>query len=119
MLGVKSNLFLLENSALNNATHDLDRQLSEFAESLKELLVTMKAGDWERFSELSGEMGSTMAAIESAVAGKMIHSPPQRARAQAILSLLDTATHECSTRKEQILPLIEALTRVSSDSARP
>lgn len=83
------------------------------------LLATIRAGDWERFAELAEEMNPTIEAVQGAAARRTFNSADQRSRIEAILGMLESAIRECSVRKDQLSPLIDALNRISPNSSQP
>ena len=92
--------------------------LGQLSDSLRTLLATIKAGEWERFAELADELAPAMDAAQNAAAHQKFDSADQRARVEAILTLLESAIHECATRRDQISPLIDALNRTSAPSSQ-
>lgn len=78
----------------------------------------MDAGEWERFAELAEKMAPTMDVVQDAAASRKYNIAEHRQKVEAILAMLESAIHQCSTRKDQLSPLIEALDR-SSARSRP
>jgi ABC-type transporter Mla subunit MlaD len=94
-------------------------QLGQLSDSLHGLLASIKAGEWERFAELAEKMSPAMDAVQSAAIHRKFNSADHRSKIEAVLAMLETAIHECSTRKEQLSPLIDALNRVSAHASPP
>ena len=84
-----------------------------------EALAAIKAGEWDRFVELANSMAPAMGAIQTAADQRKFDSAAQRSKVEAILRLLEQAIHECSARKDQISPLIDALNRIATPANRP
>jgi hypothetical protein len=76
----------------------------------------VEAGEWERFAELAEKMAPTMDAVQDSAASRKYNIAEHRQKVEAILAMLESAIHQCSTRKDQISPLIEALDRSSARS---
>ena len=108
-----------ESRILQNETPDPDVQLSRFTDALHVLLAAIKAGEWDRFVELANSMAPAMGAIQTAADQRKFDSAAQRSKVEAILRLLEQAIHECSVRKDQISPLIDALNRIATPANRP
>jgi len=83
------------------------------------LLATIQAGEWERFAELADKMAPAMNAVQSAADHRKFNSTTQRQKIETILAMLESAIHECSARKDQLLPSSDALNRISAPSSRP
>ncbi len=83
------------------------------------LLATIQAGEWERFAELADKMAPAMDAVQSAADHRKFNSTAQRQKIEAILAMLESAIHECSARKDQLSPLIDALNRISAHASQP
>jgi len=94
-------------------------QLGELSEALTALLVAIKAGKWDQFAELADQMAQAMDAVQNTVVQQHFNAAAYRSRIEAILAMLESAIHECSTRKDQLLPLIDALNRISTKSGQP
>jgi hypothetical protein len=77
------------------------------------------AGEWERFAELAEKMAPTMDAVQDSAASRKYNIAEHRQKVEAILAMLESAIHQCSTRKEQLSPLIDALNRVSAHASQP
>jgi len=86
---------------------------------LRSLLATIKAGEWEQFAELADKLAPAMDAAHRAAVDRKFDSTDQRQKIEAILTMLESAIHECSARKDQISPLIDALNRTSAHSNQP
>lgn len=91
-------------------------QLGQLSDSLRALLATIKAGEWEKFAELADQLAPAMDAVQGAAVHRKFDSADQRLKVEAILTMLESAIHECSARKDQISPLIDALNRTSARS---
>lgn len=94
-------------------------QLGQLSDSLHSLLATIKAGDWEHSAELADQLAPVMDAVQSAADHRKFDSASQRPKIEAILTMLESAIHECSMRKDQLSPLIDALNRISAPPSRP
>ena len=109
----------MEINVLQNNLPKPEAQLNLLADSLPTLLAEIKAGHWERFAELAERLAPTMDAVQNAANQRQINSTDHRQKIDAVLTMLHTAISECSARKEQILPLIEAFNKVSDSTHKP
>ena len=83
------------------------------------LLVIINAGEWDQFAEMADKIAPAMDAVQKAAATLEFNAAAHRSRIEAILAMLESAIHECSTRKDQLSPLIDALNRASARSSPP
>ena len=110
---------MLESRILPNTLPDPAEQLGQLSDSLGTLLAAIKAGEWERFAELADKMAPEMDIVQSAAADRKFDSADQRVKVKAVLGMLESAINECSARKNQISPLIDALNRISAPPSKP
>lgn len=107
---------MAETSILDNPTASPETQLGHLAESLSTLLSTIEAGEWERLAELADRLTPAMDAVQESAAHRKYNIVEHRQKVEAVLAMLESAIHQCSTRKDQLSPLIDALDRTSARS---
>lgn len=83
------------------------------------LLAAIKAGEWDQFAELADKMAPAMDAVQNTVVQQNFNAAAYRSRIEAILAMLESAIRDCSARKDQLSPLIDALNRISTTSGQP
>lgn len=104
---------------LENKPPDPEAQLGHLTESLSTLLATVKAGEWEHLAELADSLIPAMGAVQNSADKRKYNAAEHRQKVEAILTMLESAIHQCSARKDQLSPLIEALNRTSAHSSQP
>lgn len=83
------------------------------------MLATAEAGEWEYLAELADRLTPAMDAVQDSAANRKYDVAEHRQKVEAILAMLESAIHQCSTRKDQLSPLIEALDRTAARSSKP
>jgi len=82
------------------------------------LLDLAEQGDWDGLSDLAHDLLPALEAARSPA-----NSPASKAvegkQIEQLLPMLQTAIEHCSTRREQILPLINALIPAINTSDKP
>ena len=114
--GGKCGQKVAETSILDNPTASPETQLGHLAESLSTLLSTIEAGEWERLAELADRLTPAMDAVQESAAHRKYNIVEHRQKVEAVLAMLESAIHQCSTRKDQLSPLIDALDHTSARS---
>lgn len=84
---------------------------------LRQILRIAEEGDWQRIEELAPAVIATLEAFR-ATPLRQKDAPVDLGLIQEIQNLLQVAISSCSTRMEQIAPLVNALkvTRASTDN---
>lgn len=82
------------------------------------MIATAEKGEWERIDEFALEL---LPALELARSPKSLNPAMtvKREQVEQILKLLNSAIKHCSTRKDQIAPLIKAFTAIQNASNKP
>lgn len=83
--------------------------LAKLLESLKTLLLAINQGDWDRVCEKPELFLHTIEAAQNPDFLSAINSDDLD-KIRQILTMLESAIEQCSVRKEQIAPLVKALT---------
>jgi hypothetical protein len=90
----------------------------QLAASLRVLIQAAEEGEWDRITDLSGQI-----LMELELAGKpdFLSKQPSvdRKEVEKIIQLLNSAIEQCSTRMGQIGPLLSALKVTQKTSASP
>ena len=87
------------------------------AENLDTLLDMLQQGNWDDLSGLESKLIPALDAVRSSPAfgeGKI-----SRPKIEQLLSKLELAIKECSIRKEQIAPLVNALYTSKNQATEP
>ena len=74
----------------------------------------MEAGEWERLAELADGLTPAIDAVQDSAANRKYTSAEHRQKVEAVLAMLESGIRQCSTRRDQLSPLIEALDRCSA-----
>ncbi len=90
---------------------ELPGLLERLRVQLTELLEIANQGEWERVEALGGALAVNLAHL-NAIPRHSLLSQPYRQRIIDIQRLLVNAQSSCSTRLEQIRPLVDALAQV-------
>lgn len=96
----------------------MEDALLQLSEGLHCLLVIAEKGEWEKMDE---QLASLLPLMET-VRATAFHRPPNalgREQIELVIDLLQTASNTCSTRKEQITPLINAFAKATEAPTKP
>ncbi|HRP74290.1 MAG TPA: flagellar protein FliT [Rhodocyclaceae bacterium] len=95
---------------------DFDSRLFHLTEGLRALLTAAQAADWERVTAISARLGPALEAVRGTPPGNDRDVAQRRRQMEEALSLLERVLEVCSTRREQIHPLVSALDKIAEKS---
>lgn len=98
---------------------DFDSRLVHLTEGLRALLAAAQAADWERVASISARLGPALEAARIEPPGSHHDAERRRRKMTETLGVLERALQACTTRRDQIHPLISALDKIAEKSAEP
>lgn len=98
------------------ASPDFDARLSHLTQGLRALLAAAQAADWERVTAISARLGPALEAARGTPPGIGGDAAQQRKQMEEALGLLESALQVCSTRRDQIHPLVRVLDKIAEKS---
>jgi hypothetical protein len=90
--------------------------LVELLQSLQTLLLEINQGDWDRVCENSEHFLSILEAAQKPDFLSAINAGDIN-KIRLVLTMLESAIQQCSVRKEEIAPLLKALT-IAKDASK-
>ena len=96
---------------------DSDSRLSHLRQGLRALLTAAQEADWERVTAISARLGPALEAVRSTQPGSGGDAAQQHRQMKETLDLLESALQACSTRRDQIHPLVRALDNIAEKTS--
>lgn len=101
------------------ASSDFDSLLTRLTDELNKLLAATQASEWDRVAEISTRIVPAFEAIRAAPPAGRDNADQRRRQIEEAQRMLTCAISACTSRREQIQPLIHALDGIEEKSGKP